>query len=238
MAASSTPDSLFLAPQRSVLALFQRLVDEGKLTIPNKDKEYNKFDIPFDRKAIPNRGFFHSKILEDAIVLKRTLSVDVQPTGFTSVTGVYVSIQFKTLVIIWYMMVTYDTMKNVDDVINHLQMKDLDLSHIDLLEYFGIPGEAWPLQVEDLFSIILNAFFVTNTAAKSINELLINAKTSIIAEYEQIRECELLVDERCVSYNGTGPYVKDLYGAFVKYYVNSFMFHYGNILSINKGRYI
>lgn len=237
MAATSTQEHLFLAPQRSTLALFQQLVDEGKLTIPNEEGD-TSFLVQKERKLVPSCSFFHSKLLNDAVELKNALSIKLEYDGISPAPGEYVGIQFKTLIIIWYMIAYYDTYKHAKTAMKELNMHEIDLSHIDLRAYFNLPGEPLPMRPRDLFSIILNSFFITSTADRSINVLLINAKTSIIAEYERIRECKLLTDEHCVTYQGTGPYIVDLYGTFIKEYVSSFMHHYGNVLSINKGRYV
>lgn len=246
MAATSTREQLFLAPQRSVLALFQKLRDEKKLVFPVGDGTETRFIATKNSKPVPSIEFFHSKLIDDATELKARLAPgptsEMHAEEIPPVTGEYVPIEFKTLIFIWYMLTLYNVHKDVDAVIAVMNLTDADVSHIDLFNFFDIPtrgeDDVWPLQVRDLFSIVMDSFFITRLPFKSINVLLINAKSPVIKEYEGARETPLLIEGYCVSYNDDGPYLMDLYGAFIKSYINAFMFHYGDIWSITKGRYV
>jgi hypothetical protein len=250
MAASSSStvasEALILAPRRSTLALFQKLRDENHLSIKRDPDAEIKFAIPAKTKMIPNMEFVHTQFFADIVEgfkdISKPIDRGIGINDITPANGVYVPIEFETIVFIWYMLTFYDVFKDIDRVIDHMKLADVDISHVDAFDFFGItpPTEqqVHPLEVKDLFLIILNSFFIKSLPYKSVNVILIHGNSLMVTDYETLEEQQLFTEERCVSYNDQGPYLMDLYGAFIRRYMTSFMFKYGDIWSINKGRYI
>lgn len=243
MAATSTPPPLFLAHTRSIPALFQCLRDGGHIAVDKNRAHDGNFVVKHSGKDVPNPAFVASDVYAQAVVHKRATTAEPIATRakFEPMCEDFVEIEFETLVLMWYMINCAETLNEVTDAINFLKLNAVDVAHIDALEEFALskksPEETMPLTIRDLFSMLLNAFFIARRPSRVVNMLFVRADSPIIGEYAELKNEELLSEGRCFAHGGN-KYVMTLYGAFCAEYIQSFMAHYGNIWSINRDRYV
>lgn len=245
MAATSAPTPVFLAQNRSVLALFQRLRDEGSLLmIPQSDRFGRRFTVKHENVVVPNPAYFHTDQFKTIVAKKMML--DVVPTAtpqtrvFLPVVGEYTPIAFETLAFIWYMIHCYELLGDIDATVDFLglvltgpeynafEMLDLERKSED---------EQMVLNLRDLFSILLDAFFIDRRPPKFTNLLLVHIHSPIVGEYQETKEEPLLIEKHCYTHEDK-PYWMTLYGLFVMEYMHMFMMHNGAVWSINQGRYV
>lgn len=245
MAAPSPPSPLFLAQKRSVPALFQKLLDENHLTLPSFDIDRGQeFVIKRGDVLLPNPNFMHQKQYKIIIAKKAQLAAvptaTPQTQHFVPVVGEYVPIEFDTLALIWYMLRCHEALDSVDAAVAFLGIRLTEEAY-DVFDEFDLPrhseDECMSVTIDVLFSIVLNAFFIERRPLRFINLLLVNARSPILGEYEDAKGEPLLVDKHCFTHQEQ-PYLMTLYGTFVTEYMQTFMAHYGNVWSINKGRHV
>lgn len=243
MAATSTSPPLFLAHARSIPALFQRLRDGGHIAVDKHRTTIREFVVKHSEKDVPNPAFVGSNIYAQAVMHKKASTAEPVATRakFEPMCEDFVEIEFETLVLMWYMINCAETLNDVADAIDFLKLNAVDVKHVDALEEFALSkksaDETMPLTIRDLFSMLLNAFFIARRPSRIVNMLFVRADSPIIGEYSELKNEELLGDGRCFEHGGN-KYVMTLYGAFCAEYIQSFMAHYGNIWSINRDRYV
>lgn len=247
-ASSSSPPShpTFLAQKGSALDLFQRLRDGKHLTFEMPPINFFEKSVTQSHETGVWRINLMTTQLYASAVLKKmrlgdTPAVEPHARLFVPLGGEYVPIEFDTLVLIWLMVTATNKSPTILAAIKCLKMVGVDLEQFDLIEFFDVPkayeAERMPLELEDLFSILLNAFFVDRRSSRFVSLLLVDICSPVIAECEEMKGESLLVDKHCYEYNGR-QYWMTLYGSFCNEYIGDFMTEYINIWSINGGRYV
>lgn len=248
-ATSSESTPLFLAPEKSTLALIQRMRDEGQLKLSSSDMHGMIFAVQTKApgpkgttKHVPNPLFTHSPLYKDVSAIKHILDAPkFEPEDHEDIGLNCVPIEFDTLAFAWYVVGCYEVLGDSNAVLDYLNIQDHKKLYIAEREFDLPTQDDQPhvvVQPRDIVSIILNSFFITRLPEKYTDHLYIHTASRLVKEYNSLTEGQLLSDPTIRSYQGTGPYVQILYGTFLDQYMKSFMFHYGGVWSVNKGRYV
>ena len=248
MAASSSESTpLFLAPVKSTFALIQRMRDEGQLRLSSSDIHGMTFAIQIkapngEMKRVPNPVFVHSPLYKDVSAIKHILDAPRFENENQEEIGVEcVPIEFDTVAFAWYVVSCYGVLGDATAVIDFLNIQDSKKVYSADQE-FNLPStdenQYAVIHTRDIVSILLDSFFITRLPPKSVNHLYIHSASRLMKEYNGLTEGQIFADPIIRLYHGNGPYVQLTYDAFLDQYMKSFMFHYGGVWSVNKGRYV
>ncbi|MFY7868456.1 MAG: hypothetical protein ACOVQN_03065 [Exiguobacterium sp.] len=250
MAASSSESThLFLAPAKSTLALLQRMRDEGQLKLSSSDVHGLNFAVPFSAsrqdttpKRVPNPLFTHSLLYKDVSAIKHILDAhQVEDEAHENIDVECVPIEFDTLAFAWYVVGCYEVLADSSAVIDFLNIQDNNKMYCAEKE-FDLPrhdeSQHTVIQTRDIVSILLDSFFITRVPPMFTNHLYIHSASRLVKEFNKMTEGRLLAKPTIRYHSGTTPYLRLNYDMFLDQYMKSFMFHYGGVWSVNKGRYV